>query len=106
MKHNMEVYKPSNPALYRSIIQQHGSGHIDRYIFSQDGEGIASFFGNLFKSSVPIISRAIKGTARIVKPHAQQAIADIVKTGSKRFLDKIVDSEHQSHKKRRKKRRL
>ena len=98
----MEVYRPSNQASYRAIIQ-HGSGNIDRYIFSQDGEGIASFFGNLFKSSVPIISRAIKGTARIAKPHLERAVADVVKTGSKRIIDKITDSEHRTHKNKKRK---
>ena len=95
----MEVYKPSNQTSYRAVIQL-GSGHIDRYIF-QEGEGIASFFGNLFKSSVPIISRAIKGTARIVKPHLKKAVADIVTTGAKRILDKTSDTKTHTHKKKR-----
>ena len=100
----MEVYTPSNQASYRAVIQL-GSGNIDRYVF-QEGEGIASFFGNLFKSSVPIISRAIKGTARIVKPHLKRAVADVVTTGAKRILDKTSDKTHTHKNKRRRRSKL
>ena len=100
----MEVYKPSNQAHYRAVIQL-GSEHIDRYVF-QEGEGIASFFGNLFKSSVPIISRAIKETARITKPHLKRAVADIVTTGAKRILDKTSDTKTHTHKKKRRRSKI
>ena len=87
----MEVYRPTNPNSYRQIIQQ-GSGEIDRYIYNQEGEGIGSFFGNLFRSSIPVISRAIKGGVKLAKPHLHRAAADIITTGSKRLINKISDN--------------
>lgn len=62
---------------------------MDRYIYSQNGEGIASFFGNLFRAVSPILGQAIKGTVNIAKPHLKRAATDVITTGSKRVLEKI-----------------
>ena len=87
----MEVFNPNRQSInsYRSTISQSGAGSIDQYIYSQNGEGIASFFGNLFRTVLPILGQAIKGSVRIAKPHLQRAATDIVTTGSKRALEKI-----------------
>ena len=90
-ENKMEVFRPDKYKvnLYHSTIVQSGAGGIDRYIYSQDGEGIASFFGNLFRNVSPMIGQAIKGAAHIAKPHLKRAAADIITAGSKRALDKI-----------------
>lgn len=91
----MEVFNPDrvNQNYYRSAIIQSGRGSMDRYIFSQNGEGIASFFGNLFRSVAPvlgpILKQGIKGAANIVKPHLQHAASDLISTGSKRAIEAI-----------------
>ena len=59
---------------------------MDQYIYSQDGEGIASFFGNLFRSAIPLFGKAIKGIAQVTK----HSVTDIVTPGSKRALDQIA----------------
>ena len=86
----MELFDPNklNIKSYHSTIVQSGGG-IDRYIYNQNGEGIASFFGNLFRTVAPILGQAIKGAAHIAQPHLKRAATDIVTTGSKRVLEKI-----------------
>ena len=103
----MEVFRPDKYKVnsYHSTIVQSGTGGIDRYIYSQDGEGIASFFGNLFRSVSPLIGQAIKGTAQIAKPHFKRAAADIVTAGSKRVLDQISGNIKQKVSKQKSKRR-
>ena len=101
----MEIYKPTQHINYRSIIQ-HGSGNIDRYIYTQDGEGIGSFFGNLFKSSIPVLTQAIKGTAKIAKPHLKRAAADIVTAGSKRVLERLSRDKGSARKHKRRRTKL
>lgn len=91
----MEVYNPTNNTInsYRSIINQSGSGVMDRFIWrNQDGEGIGSFFGNLFRSAIPILSSGIKGAATLAKPHLKRAAIDIVNTGSKRAISKLSNN--------------
>ena len=55
----MEVYSPSanDVRAYRHIMLQHGSGYDNDgyYVYSQDGEGIGSFLGSLFKFQLLII---------------------------------------------------
>lgn len=87
----MEVFNPDKKSThsYRTTLSQSGAGSIDQYIYSQDGEGIASFFGNLFRTVAPLVGQAIKGAARIAKPHLQRAATEVVTTGSKRALEKI-----------------
>ena len=109
MHFKMEIYNPTARDLsaYRQTILQHGSGY-DRdgyYFYSQEGEGIGSFFGNLFKSAVPILGRAIKGTVAISKPHLKKAASEVVAAGSKRLLNKISGDIVKSVEKPKKKRR-
>ena len=98
----MEVFQPTrlDAAEYRSVINQSGRGmEMDRYIYSnQSGEGIGSFFGNMLRSAIPVISRAIKGAATIAKPHLKNVAKDIIATGSKRAIDKLSgDIIHRVH---------
>jgi len=98
----MEVFQPTrlDTAGYRSIINQSGHGmEMDRYIYSnQSGEGIASFFGNLLRTAVPLIGRTIKGAAAIAKPHLKNVAKDLIATGSKRAIDKLSgDIVHRVH---------
>ncbi len=98
----MEVFNPNrlDTSMLRSVINQSGHGlEMDRYIYSgQTGEGIGSFFGNLLRSAIPIIGRAIKGASAIAKPHLKNAVKDIVATGSKRAIDKLSgDIVHKVH---------
>ena len=103
----MEVFQPTrlDAAGYRSVINQSGHGaEMDRYIYSsQTGEGIGSFFGNMLRLAMPVISNAIKGTASLAKPHLKNALKDIVATGSKRAIDKLSgDIVHRVHSPKRK----
>lgn len=109
----MEVYSPSAAELrnYRRIMMQHGSGYDSDgyYIYSQEGEGIGSFLGSLFKSAIPVISRTIKAGSRIAAPHLKKAAADVVTAGSKRIADKLsgeIVTTIQKPKKRRRKKRI
>ena len=55
-------------------INQNGFGDdIDRYIYTQSGEGLGSFFGKMVKTAVPLFTKAIKGTAKAVAPHLTKA---------------------------------
>ena len=92
----MEVYNPTSNdvKLYRRLILQHGSG-LDSdgyYYYNQDGEGIGSFFGSLFKSALPVIGRSLKGAARIAAPHFKKAAKEVVTAGSKHITDKLSGS--------------
>ena len=102
----MEIFNPTrmDASIYRSVINQSGRGvDMDRYIYSsQSGEGIGSFFGNMLRSAMPVISRAIKGAATITKPHLKNAVKEIIATGSKRAVDKLSgDIVHKVHKPKR-----
>ena len=98
----MEVFNPNQMRLttYRSVINQSGNGtDMDRYIYSnQAGEGIGSFFGNFARYVIPLLGSAIKGAAKVAKPHLKRAAADIITTGTKRAIDKISgDIIHRTH---------
>ena len=55
-------------------INQNGRGYdIDRYIYSQSGEGLGSFFGKVVKTAIPLLTKAIKGTAKAAAPHLTKA---------------------------------
>ena len=69
----------------------------------QRGEGLASFFGNLVKSAIPVLGRAIKAGARISKPHLQKAATQLVTEGSKRLISSL-DSKNKKTSKRRRRR--
>ena len=106
----MEIFNPNHMRLttYRSVINQSGNGtDMDRYIYSnQAGEGIGSFFGNLARYAIPLLLSAIKGAAKVVKPHLKRAATDIITTGTKRAVDKISgDIIHTTHSRKPAKRR-
>ena len=88
----MEVFNPNslNANKFRSVINQSGRGAtIDRYIYNQSGEGIASFFGNLIRSAIPLFGSAIKGATAVAAPHIKSAAKDLVTAGSKRVIEHI-----------------
>ena len=101
---------------FKAINQKGHGDDIDRYIYSQSGEGLASFFGKLAKKAIPIFGKAIKGAAKAAVPHLkdaavasstnllQSAIDKIPKQrgrGKKRGLQEIVNIDHTPHKRRR-----
>ena len=96
----METFNDSKlrATAYRSISQSGKGMEMDRYIYSQQGEGIGSFFGNLFKSAQPMLGKAIKGAAKLIEPHAKAAAQDLVKAGVKRVNKQL---SHQPHKRKR-----
>ena len=103
----MEIFNPDrlkSVAQY-SILQSGKGDDIDRYVYkNQQGEGLGSFFGNLLKNTVPFFGKAIKGAARIAKPHLIAAGKDIVTKGTKRGVEEINKKiVHKPHKKRRSK---
>ena len=104
----MEVFNPASlrNASYRSVINQSGKGiDMDRYIYSMQGEGLGSFFGNLLKTAVPLLGRAIKGIVNIAKPHLKAAAKDLITAGAKRGIEKIsTNLSHKPHKKSKTKR--
>ena len=61
---------------FKAINQKGYGDDIDRYIYSQSGEGLGSFFGNLVKKAIPILGKAIKGAAKgaakATLPHLQE----------------------------------
>ena len=104
-----------------NAINQRGYGdEIDRYIYSQSGEGLASFFGKLAKKAIPILGKAIKGAAKAAVPHLQEAAVvgasnliesaidkvpgqrgkQVIKEVGKRALQEVVNIDHRPHKRR------
>ena len=72
-----------------NAINQRGYGdEIDRYIYSQSGEGLASFFGKLAKKAIPILGKSIKGAAKAAVPHLQEAAA----VGASNIIDSVTDN--------------
>ena len=65
----MERYVVDNKRerMFRKFFQI--GGDMDGYIYTQEGEGIGSFFGNLLKKVLPLATKAIKGAAHIAAPH-------------------------------------
>lgn len=101
----MELISPSasDVRAYRKTFMQHGNGYDSDgyYVYSQEGEGIGSFFGNLFRSAMPVITSTIKGIGSSLKPSIQKAAGDIVTAGSKRILRKINEDKPKKRKRRR-----
>ena len=99
----METFNPDRlKSLAQYSVLQSGKGvDIDRYVYSMQGEGLGSFFGNLLKSSIPFLGKTIKGAAKIAKPHLIAAGKDLVATGTKRGVKEINNKLiHKKHKKR------
>ena len=102
----METFNPDRlKSLAQHSVLQSGKGvDIDRYVYSMQGEGLGSFFGNLLKSAVPFWGKAIKGVAKIAKPHLIAASKDIVTTGTKRGIEALNKKlVHKSHNRKRRK---
>lgn len=90
------IYDASAAKRYRSILFQNGgSPPIDRYIFNaQDGDGIGSFFGSLFKSIVPIAKSVgrtfIKSSIPVAKTVGREAIKGAAEYGLSQLADKAI----------------
>ena len=118
----MEVIDTSklDEIAFRAINQRGYGDEIDRYIYSQSGEGLGSFFGKLAKKAIPILGKAIKGAAKAAVPHLQDAalasasnviesVVDkvpskrgkkIIQEVGKRALQEVVNIDHPPHKRR------
>ena len=105
----MERYIVNNRSeqMFRRFFQM--GGDMDGYIYSQEGEGIGSFFGNLIRRVIPLATKAIKGIAGVAKPHLQSAAKDLVNHATKKLIRTIVPNEEteetQQHSNPRKRRR-
>ena len=90
------IYDADTAKRYRSILfQTGGSPPIDRYIFNaQDGDGIGSFSGSLFKSIIPIaksVGRSlIKSSIPMAKTVGREAIKGAAEYGISQLADKAV----------------
>lgn len=101
----MENFNPDLQLQSYEIFQE-GSGEIDRYIYQQ-GEGLGSFFGNLFKKAVPLLGKAIKAAGKVAAPHAAKAGKEIIEAGAKRGFEELskgatkqIETVHRPHKRR------
>lgn len=106
----MEIYNPSSSdyKAYRQLIVQNGRGFASdgTYIYnSQEGEGLSSMLGQLFKVVVPVLKGGIKGAAKIAAPHLKKAAGEIVTAGSKRALEKLSNGIVKAVEKPRKRKR-
>ena len=86
----MERYVVDNAKerLFRNFFQT--GGDMDGYIYTQEGEGIGSFFGNLFNKVLPLATKAIKGAAGIAKPFAKQALTEIAQEAGKEVIKTLA----------------
>lgn len=99
-------YTTLDQLAFKAINQSGYGKDIDRYIYSQSGEGLGSIFGNMFKTVVPLLGKAIKGAAKAAAPHAKKAVKaagkDLFKRGvehlSERGTEEIVKVIHKPHK--------
>ena len=76
---------------FKAINQKGYGDDIDRYIYSQSGEGLGSFFGNLVKKAIPILGKAIKGAAKGAAKAALPHLQDAAIAGSTNFLNSALD---------------
>ena len=104
----MEIYNPT-PSYSRYKTLMHGKGLTpDGYYIYQEGEGLGSMLGQLLRRAVPILKSGIKGAVNIAKPHLKNAASDLVKSGSKKVIEKLSSEVINSlgNKRKRKRRRL
>ena len=73
--------------MFRKFFQM--GGEMDGYIYTQEGEGIGSLFGNLLKKVLPLATKAIKGAAHIAAPHLKEAATELAGEASKSLIRKI-----------------
>ena len=102
---------------FKAINQRGYGDDIDRYIYSQSGEGLASYFVKLAKKAIPILGQAIKGAAKAAVPHLKEAgvatVSNLIESGiakvpskrgkqvlevGKRALQEVVNIDHPPHK--------
>ena len=104
----MEIYNPT-PSYGRYKALMFGKGLTpDGYYIYQEGSGLGSMLGQLLRRAVPILKSGIKGALKIAKPHLKNAASDLVRTGSKRAIEKLSGEVINSleNKRKRKRRRL
>ena len=85
----MERYVVDNKRerMFRKFFQM--GGEMDGYIYTQEGEGIGSFFGNLLKKVLPLATKAIKGAAHIAAPHLKEAATELAGEATKSLIHRI-----------------
>ncbi len=96
---------------FRTIIQNGSGGDMDRYVYTQVGDGLGSIFGNIFRTAVPFLKGAINRAGSIAKPHLVAAGKDLISAGVKRGLQEINKSGktkvvHRPHRKKKWRRNL
>ena len=102
----METYNPKAGDIraYEKAMLMHGGSYTDSdgyFVYSQEGEGIGSFFGNLFKAALPILGRTIKAGASAAKPHLLKASTYLLEAGTKRLVKEIETKKNTRKAKRR-----
>ena len=99
----MEIFNPDRLKIFAqySVLQSGKGIDIDRYVYFIQGGGLSSFFGHILKSTVTFLGKAIKGVAKIAKPHLIAAGKYIVTTGTKRGVEELNKKFiHKPHKRR------
>jgi len=93
----MERYVVDNDRerVYRKFFQM--GGEMDGYIYNQEGEGIGSLFGNLFKKVLPFVTKAIKGAATIAGPHLKQAATEITGEAGKTLIRSLDNRKRKTY---------
>ena len=102
----METYVFNTNAAKRYQNVMSGGG-IDKYIFNaQDGNGIASFFGPIMKSIVPIAKSIGGALLGIAKPAARVAAQEGIKGMSTMALGSLANKTVETVKRSRKRKSL
>ena len=93
----MERYVVDNKRerMFRKFFQM--GGEMDGYIYTQEGEGIGSFFGNLLKKVLPLATKAIKGAAHIAAPHLKEAATELAGEASKSLIRTINNKKERQY---------
>ena len=100
----MERYIIDNKSerMFRNFFQM--GGEMDGYIYTQEGEGIGSFFGNLLKKVLPLATKAIKGAAHIAAPHLKEAATELAGEASKSLIRTINNKKERQYNPRKRRR--
>ena len=88
--------------MFRNFFQM--GGEMDGYIYTQEGEGIGSFFGNLLKKVLPLATKAIKGAAHIAAPHLKEAATELAGEASKSLIRTINNKTERQYNPRKRRR--
>ena len=87
--------------MFRNFFQM--GGEMDGYIYTQEGEGIGSFFGNLLRKVLPLATKGIKAAANMAAPHIKQAAKEIASDAGRgviRTIENKLEDRHHSKKRR------